>query len=155
MNDRSLKGETLKKINEKPAVHIHSSTPLPTLGVESFSWSSKPSACGWDSPVPLPSWGDTQTPSETEIADLWDWKGDQITTCAKMQTYPWGSKTEGTTMGQGTNLSTNYDTGQDNKCDPSAAFLGKIFWCFNMLVNTLFCFLMSFIDIFNGKNCLN
>ena len=36
MNDRSLKGETLKKINEKPAVHIHSRTPLPTLGVESF-----------------------------------------------------------------------------------------------------------------------
>ena len=34
------------------------------------SWSSKPSACGWDSPVPLPSWGGTQTPSETQIADL-------------------------------------------------------------------------------------
>ena len=71
--------------------------------------------------------GGTETPSETQIADLWDWEGDQITTCAKMQTYPWGSKTEGTVVGRGTNLSTNYDTGQDNKCDPSAAFLGKNF----------------------------
>ena len=58
-------------------------------------------------------WG-TQTPSETEIADLWDWEGDHIATCPKMQTYPRGSKTEGT----------NYDTCQDNTCDPSAAFLG-------------------------------